>query len=143
MKILKEIIVSSLSIIVTTLVLARFSDFVEHLLTIDYDWKFELLMVIGQVIFQCAFILKKGFSMMLEYASKLLLISLFGALMLLPLIALNSAYPQYDLVNLSWFFSVVTIMFFLHKSFINKMKLPWYLSYTWVLYRCLVLILII
>jgi hypothetical protein len=143
MKLLKEIVVILAGIVITTLVLQRFSDFVEHLLAVDYDWRFELAMVTGQVVFQALFILRRGLREIIAYTSRLLLVSLVGSLLLLPAIGWNSIYIHHDLVNLGWFFSVVVVMFFLHKQYVEELKWPWYLCYTWVLYRFIILIFII
>ena len=112
MKPAKDITIIITGIIVTTITLARFSDFTEHLLNIDYDWRFELSMVIGQLVFQGIFILRKGIIVLLQYYAKLMLVSLCGSLMLLPIIALNCIYPADDLLTRGWFFSVVLVMFF-------------------------------
>jgi hypothetical protein len=143
MKTLKEIAIILTGIVITTLVLERFSDFIAHLLDVDYDWKFELAMVTGQMIFQALFILKRGVREIIAYTSRLLLVSLVGSLLLLPAIAWNCIYVHHDLVNLGWFFSVAVVMFFLHKQYIDELRWPWYLCYTWVLYRLIILIFIL
>ncbi|MFM9983788.1 MAG: hypothetical protein ACKVOK_01060, partial [Flavobacteriales bacterium] len=44
-----------ISIPITTFVLSRFALLVEHYLSIDYNWLFELCMVLGQIVFQSLF----------------------------------------------------------------------------------------
>lgn len=130
------------SIPLTTFVLSRFALLVDHHLSIDYNWLFELCMVLGQIVFQSLFILKRK-SRLLTYAVQLLKVSLLGSALLIPLLIVTHYFKLSDLQVLLYFFSVVGIMFFVHKGMIKRLHLPWYLCYTWVGYRLLILIFIL
>ena len=128
---------------VTAFTLSQFAKLIQHLLTLKYDWKFELFMVVGQLIFQLPFIYKKSFALKTDYYLNMLLVSLMGSLLLLPLLVLNHFYNISSMVNISYFFGAVVFMFFEHKRRVIKLLLPKFISYTWVLYRLIILIFII
>ena len=129
-------------IAVTVLALNQYAKLVQHLITIRYDWLFELFMVAGMLVFQYPFIHKITWARKLDYFFNMLLVSLIGAVLLFPLLVLNQYSIYSDTFNLLYFFTVVLIMFFDHKRRVTKLKLPWIISYTWVLYRLIILIFI-
>ncbi|MGZ4053567.1 MAG: hypothetical protein ACXVPU_05785 [Bacteroidia bacterium] len=141
--IIYKILVMLLCIAITAASLNQFARLIQHLITIKYDWKFELSMVIGQLIFQFPFIFRKTVKQKTDYYFNMLIVSMIGSVMLLPLITFNHFYLLSDLVNVIYFFAVVMFMFFEHKRRVKKLELPWYISYTWVLYRFLILIFIL
>lgn len=131
-----------ISIPVTTIVLSRFAALIEHLLSLHYNWQFELCMVICQIVFQSLFILKRK-SRLLPYALQLLKVSLLGSALLIPLVLVSHWFDLADIQKLLYFFTVAGIMFFVHKGMVKRLQLPWYLSYTWVGYRIIILIFIL
>lgn len=132
----------SVCIAATAFTLNQYAKLIQHLLKVKYNWQFELFMVLGMLIFQYPFIYKKDWSLKLGYYFNMLLVSLLGSLLLWPLLIINYFYTCGDMVNLIYFFAVVAIMFFVHKQRVAKLLLPVYISYTWVLYRCIILIFI-
>lgn len=130
-------------IVITAFTLSKYAKLIQHLLSIEYNWQFEIRMVLGMLIFQYPFIHKKTWSIKLDYFFKMLLASLVGSAMLWPLLLANSYVHFSDTINIIYFFAVVTIMFFIHKNIVTKMKLPFYLSYTYILYRFIILLFII
>ncbi|MGB4843901.1 MAG: hypothetical protein WBP16_05505 [Ferruginibacter sp.] len=131
------------SMVVTALTLNQFANLIQHLISVNYNWQFELLIVTGMLFFQYPFIYKKSWDLKLNYYFNMLLVSLIGAVMLFPLLALNHYSFFSDTFNLMYFFSVVFIMFFDHKRRVNKLGLPVLISYTWVIYRAIILIFIL
>ena len=138
-----KIAVMLVCIAVTAFTLSRYAILIQHLLTIKYNWQFELLMVLGMLFFQYPFIYKKAKLLKLEYYFNMLLVSLMGSILLWPLLILNQFYSCSDAVNLVYFFTVVLLMFFEHKRRVTKLSMPVFISYTWVLYRFIILIFII
>ena len=138
-----KIAVMLVCIAVTAFTLSRYAMLIQHLLKIKYNWQFELLMVLGMLFFQYPFIYKKAGLLKLEYYFNMLLVSLMGSLLLWPLLMLNQFYHCSDAINLIYFFSVVLLMFFEHKRRVAKLLMPVFISYTWVLYRFIILIFII
>ena len=99
------------SIAVTALTLNQYAQLIQHLIAIKYNWQFELFMVIGMLLFQYLFIYKNPWAFKLDYYFNMLLVSLTGAILLLPLLILNQYSNYSDTFNLLYFFTVVLFMF--------------------------------
>lgn len=138
-----KIAVMLVCIAVTAFTLSRYALLIQHLLKIHYNWQFELLMVLGMLFFQFPFIYQKANSLKLEYYFNMLLVSLMGSLLLWPLLIMNQFYHCGDTINLIYFFTVVLLMFLEHKRRVAKLSMPVFISYTWVLYRVIILLFIL
>lgn len=103
----------------------------------------EVALAFGQIIFQSLFLFKFDKRTIMNYAGNLMTISLMGSLILLPILILNQFINIPEIVVLGWFGVTVLIMFTEHFRRIKILKLPFYLSYTWILYRILALALIL
>ena len=136
-------VIMLLCIVITAATLNQFAKLIQHLITIKYDWKFELFMVIGQLLFQLPFIFRKTKKQKWDYYYNMLIVSMMGSILLLPLIIFNYFYLLSSTLNISYFFAVVLLMFLEHKRRVKRLSLPVYISYTWVLYRFLILIFIL
>ncbi len=130
-------------IAITAFTLNQYARLIQHLFAINYNWQFELCMVAGMLFFQYPFIYKQSKQLKLDYYFNMLLVSLTGSLLLWPLINVNQFYRCGTLFNLLYFFSVVIIMFFDHKRRVAALQLPVFISYTWILYRFIILIFIL
>ncbi len=130
-------------IAITAFTLSKYAVLIQPLLSIEYNWTFELLMVIGMLIFQYPFIYKMKWNIKIDYYFNMLLISLLGSILLWPLLFANHFTNIKDMVNVGYFFIVVATMFFIHKKMVTKMQLPLYISYTYILYRFIILLFII
>ncbi len=133
----------AICIAVTVTILNRYATLIQHLLSVKYDWRFELLMVLGMILFQYPFIRTRTGREKLNYYFNMLLVSLFGAFMLMPLLILDHYSDRGDAFNIVYFFIVVLIMFFEHKRRVTKLQLPGIISYTWALYRLIILVFIL
>ncbi len=131
------------SICIISITLSLYASFIHHLISINYNWFFELCMVTGMLLFQYPLIYKKPLSLKLDYYYNMLLVSLMGSFLLWPLVLVNTIYFRNDYMNIIYFFMVVLFMFFEHKRRVAKLLLPVYISYTWVLYRLVILFFII
>lgn len=138
-----KIAVMVICVTVTAITLNQYAQLIQHLITINYGWQFELFMITGMMLFQYPFIYKKSQSLKLNYYFNMLLVSLIGSTLLFPLLALNFYSNYSDTFNLLYFFTVVLIMFFNHKRRVAALRLPVVISYTWILYRAIVLIFIL
>lgn len=138
-----KVIAIFISILATAFALSQYAKLIQHLISIKYNWQFELYMVLGMLFFQYPFIYKKTFALTLNYYFNMLLVSLIGSMLLYPLLLIAHYFKLPDWVSLAYFFSVVVIMFFEHKRRVANLLLPVYLSYTWVLYRFLILLFIL
>ncbi|MGG9960246.1 hypothetical protein [Ferruginibacter sp. SUN106] len=130
-------------IAVTAFTLSRYALLIQHFLKVQYNWQFELLMVLGMLFFQYPFIYRNTWQLKLEYYFNMLLVSLMGAVLLWPLLIVNHFEYCVDLVNIIYFFAVVWVMFGEHKRIVAKLSLPVFISYTWLLYRFIILIFIL
>jgi hypothetical protein len=130
-------------IAITTFTLSQYAMLIQHLIKVKYNWQFEWCMVVGMLFFQLPFIYKKSIQLKLDYYFNMLLVSLIGSVLLWPLIIANSFFTCGSWLNIIYFFVVVLLMFFDHKRRVAKLLLPAYISYTWALYRFIILIFIV
>ena len=119
--------------------LARFARIIQPYLAIDYDLRFELGMVVGQILFQWIVLAKQTWADRLECAAVLLAVSALGATLLWPLLAYHAASPVVPLVAVAYFVGVVGVMFVVHWRLVVRAGLPIHLCLTWVLYRLFLL----
>ncbi|MFN5833595.1 MAG: hypothetical protein ACK56K_07380 [Akkermansiaceae bacterium] len=127
-------------VVISGFALGSFAKIIQEYLTTTYDYRTEGLMVLGQVAFQWSFMGNASWSKRKGYAIIALTVSMIGSLLLLPLIACHNIFTVSVLLATVYFFAVVTFIFAIHHSLIRTEKLPTILTYTWVLYRILLLI---
>ncbi len=101
----------------------------------------EYAICFGQILFQGSLLALAGpkKETLFDYLGHLMTVSLTGALLLLPVFLLNRCVPIPPYASLAWFFAVVAFMFRQHYRRVSAIKAPVWLSYTWLLYRFLVL----
>ena len=138
-----KLAVMVICVAVTAITLSQYAQLIQHLIKIKYNWQFESGMITGMLFFQYPFIYKKNWSLKLDYYFNMLLVSLIGSILLFPILIFNFYSNYSDTFNLSYFFTVVLLMFFIHKKRVAALKLPKLISYTWVLYRVIILIIIL
>lgn len=103
----------------------------------------EIILAFGQIVFQILFLFKFNKQAVINYAGNLMTVSLFGSLILSPVLILSKFINLPETIILGWFGITVFIMFLEHFRRVKVLKLPFYLSYTWILYRILALLLIL
>ena len=103
----------------------------------------EGFITIGQLVFQGLLIYTLDKKTILNYFGNLMTISLMGSLMLLPLLIINWMFQISETIFLIGFGITVLMMFLEHFRRVKLLKLPSYLSYTWVIYRVLILLTIL
>jgi len=103
----------------------------------------ELILAFGQIIFQALFLLKLDKQTVINYTGNLMTISLMGSLILTPILLLSQFVQLPQMIILGWFGVTVFIMFLEHFRRVKLLKLPFYLSFTWILYRTIALFLIL
>lgn len=132
-----------IAIVFTTWVLSTYASILQEYLSITYSWSFELGMVLGQILFQLPFIYHTSRRDKYTYVYNMLIVSFIGSLLLCPLILINHLFALPPLVAIIYFLLVVAYLFFEHRKRIKNLQLPIYLSYTWILYRFLILLYIL
>ncbi|UTN04727.1 hypothetical protein L0669_02205 [Flavobacterium bizetiae] len=103
----------------------------------------EVALAFGQIVFQSLFILNFNKQTIINYAGNLMTVSLMGSLILLPILIVSQLIIIPAIIILGWFAITVLIMFAEHFRRIKILKLPYYLCYTWILYRILALFFIL
>jgi len=131
----------TLATLFTTVTLFYFSELLSNLPKTNITREF--ILAIGQMVFQSLFLLKKDKQIVINYLGNLMTVSLLGSLILVPIIYLNSIIKLPEIVILGWFACTVLIMFLEHSRRIKILELPKHLTYTWVLYRIIALVIIL
>ena len=103
----------------------------------------EGFITIGQLLFQGVLIYKLDKKTILNYFGNLMTISLMGSLLLIPVLIINSIVQVHETIFLLWFGITVFVMFIEHFRRVKLLNLPSFLSYTWVIYRVLILLTIL
>ncbi len=103
----------------------------------------ELVLAFGQIVFQALFLLKLDKQTVINYAGNLMTVSLMGSLIIIPILLLSQFFELPQMIILGWFGVTVFIMFLEHFRRVKLLKLPFYLSFTWILYRIIALFLIL
>jgi hypothetical protein len=103
----------------------------------------EVILAFGQIVFQSLFLLKFDNQTIINYAGNLMTVSLMGSLLLIPILIVNQFINLPEILVFGWFAITVFIMFVEHFRRVKVLKLPFYLSYSWILYRILALLLIL
>lgn len=127
--------------LIASLVLFQYSDILPFLPNSTIGR--ESVLAIGQIGFQSLFLLGLNRKKSLNYIGNLMTVSLMGSLLLLPILTINYFITLPSIVLFGWFGLTVSIMFAEHYRRVNLLNLPSYLSYTWVMYRIIALILIL
>jgi hypothetical protein len=127
--------------LITTLVLYNFSNLISLLPKSTIVR--ELILAMGQIIFQVLFLMKSDQKIILNYIGNLMTVSLMGSLLLIPILIINSIFTVSELIPLTWFGVTVLLMLIEHSRRIKILELPFYLSITWVIYRIIALLLIL
>ncbi len=125
------------AIAITATILFKCAEIIPHYVQPNFGK--ELILASGQLFFQSLFLLKEDKITRLTYLGNLMTVSLFGSLLLAPLLLLNYFIALNEVTILIWFGIVVFIMFAEHYRRIQLLQLPKYLCLTWIAYRMLAL----
>ncbi len=123
--------------IITSLILTNYST---HLPIPATSFGREFLICGGQILFQGAIVWFTNRNRALDYLGNMMTVSLCGGLLLLPLLWINSVMTVSSLVLFGWFAAVVTGMLFMHLHRVKLLHVSAWLTFTWIVYRVLVLI---
>ena len=103
----------------------------------------ELLLATGQIAFQSVFLIRFDRKTMLNYVGNLMTVSLFGSLLLLPILVTNSIFKINETIVLLWFGITVLVMLREHFRRVTLLELPNWLTATWIAYRIIALLLLL
>lgn len=130
-----------LTILITAYTLTSFTSLIPSFPVANY--KNEFILTVGQIVFQSWFLLKNNLKAIINYIGNLMTVSLMGSLGILQLIILNGLIKIPEIMIVISFLGVVFFMFFEHRRRVRLLDLPSYLSYTWVVYRIIALLIIL
>ncbi len=125
----------------TAIVLFHYAELVSMLPNANFGR--ELLLALGQIVFQYLFIQKLTTEKQINYIGNLVTISVMGSLFLVPILLLNQFFLINEYVILAWFGLTVNLMVFEHYRRTSILQLPKYLTATWILYRIIALLIIL
>ncbi|PIE99819.1 MAG: hypothetical protein CR994_09250 [Maribacter sp.] len=126
---------------ITTIVLFVFSGLLHGLP--ESTIQGESILALGQILFQVLFLMGKTRRAIIGYIGNLMTVSLMGPLLLIPVVLLGLLIDVHQGVILGWLGLTVSIMFIGHSRRVKALGLPSYLSYTWMVYRVVALIIIL
>lgn len=122
---------------ITAIVLYKFATLIPHYT--EANFLKEIILASGQLLFQSLFILGKDKITRITYLGNLMTVSLFGSLLLIPLLIVSNYWTILETLVLMLFGLVVLAMFVEHYRRVRLLELPKYLCLTWVLYRMIAL----
>jgi len=132
------------SILFTGLVLNQFVQVISLHFGYEHIWYIEYLVALGQIPWQLAVVMMlKKKAKVWDYLGNMVTVSNIGALLLVPIILFYQYFLVSPFLIIAWFMLVVVFMFVEHIRRCHLIDLPWMMSFSWVLYRVLVLLLII
>lgn len=102
----------------------------------------EVLVCAGQLVFQGIIVAMFRKDRVIHYLGNVMTVSLAGALALSPMFLLTGLIKS-NWFYISYFFIVVTLMFFEHMRRVKILGLPFFVSVSWLLYRFLILFFVI
>lgn len=126
---------------ITTILLFKFSELIPFIPKSNFSR--EAAIAIGQLVFQRLFLLNRDYKTTLNYLGNVMTVSLYGCLLLTPILLSSLIIKINPMVALAWFGITVTLMLAEHSRRITILQLPKYLSVTWILYRLLILFIIL
>jgi hypothetical protein len=95
------------------------------------------------MVFQGVFLINQKRERILNYLGNLMTVSLMGSLLLLPILLVSIFIKIPETLSIVWFVVTVFLMLFEHHRRIKILELPFHLTFTWVVYRIIALLLIL
>lgn len=127
----------------TGLVLNQFIHYINQYFGFTHLWWREYIICFGQVVWQlsASYLIIKNRT--IEYLGNMSTVSLIGALLLIPLLGVLQIFNFSAWIMLFYFSLVVGVMLLEHIRRCRLLNLSLGLTFSWVLYRMLVLVIII
>lgn len=126
---------------ITSSALFYFSILIKALPAANFSREFAL--AVGQIAFQAIFLIGRSKEEITNYSGHIMTVSVFGSLGLFQILILNSIIDFPQTLLLFSFSGIMAFMFLEHRRRVALLGLPKYLTYTWVLYRILALVIIL
>ncbi|MGK0390294.1 MAG: hypothetical protein ACI94Y_003046 [Maribacter sp.] len=125
--------------IFTGVLLNQFTYYLNMYFGLEQDWKRELFICFGQILWQMTaiYLIQKKSTM--EYLGNMSTVSMIGGFLLIPILMFNYFFPMQIYALVSSFFVVVGIMFFEHIRRCKILDVPLWMTFSWVMFRTVVL----
>lgn len=127
----------------TGVVLNDFAFYLNAHLGWAHDWKRELYICFGQILWQGIAISYLNKNKILEYLGNMSTVSLIGGVLLLPILVLNYYFPLSIIGLILSFGIVVSIMLYEHIRRCKLLGISLWMTGSWILFRTVVLVLIL
>jgi len=128
--------------VITAYILTNYAHLLTNFVPLGSKYR-EYLICGGQLLFQGIIISLYRKEKLWEYLGNMMTISFAGSLLLLPPLVLANYFYLHPLFFLVYFLMVAGLMFLEHLRRSKLLKLGWLMSFTWALYRLIVLGLIL
>lgn len=127
--------------LVTAYILTNYAHLLIDFVPIGDQYR-EYLICGGQILFQGIIILFYQKDKLWDYLGNMMTISFAGALLLLPALLIGKYFSMDSIFFIGYFLGVAGLMLLEHIRRSKILKLGYLLSFTWVIYRLIVLVLI-
>ncbi|MDR6562920.1 MULTISPECIES: hypothetical protein [unclassified Arcicella] len=127
--------------LITSLILSAYGKQMIQILPKGHTYR-EFMICGGQIVFQAFVIFFYKKERIWDYLGNLMTISLAGALLLLPVLIVGNWIAFDTILYFTWFLAVVSLMFFEHLRRVKLLRLGYLVTFSWVLYRIIVLLII-
>jgi len=127
----------------TGIILNQYVFHINQTLGLEHDWLREYYICFGQIAWQLVAIQLIDRSQTTTYLGNMSTVSLIGGILLLPILLLHHWFSLPLLGLVGGFGLVVGIMFLEHIRRCKVLGLPLWMTFSWVLYRTVVLALVI
>ncbi len=128
-----------ISWLVTSFILSAYGKQMSEILPKAHIYR-EFIVCGGQIVFQAIVMFFHKREKIWDYLGNLMTISLGGALLLLPVFLLGRWINLGADLHFIWFLAVVSLMFLEHVRRTKLLQLGYLMTFTWILYRIIVLI---
>lgn len=137
-----RIIYLVLTWLVTAYILSAYTGLMTQIIPAGNTYR-EYCICGGQIIFQGIIITILNRQKTWDYLGNMMTISFAGALLLLPALLVSVWLELSPLFYVLWFLSIAGLMLLEHVRRSKLLKIGWRLTFTWVLYRIAVLLIIL
>ncbi|GAB3509190.1 hypothetical protein [Emticicia fontis] len=127
-------------VIVSSTVLYQYTKPINDVLDWQNHLGREFLICIGQILWQVVFLGSLLKDKLLDYLGNMMTVSMIGTLLLLPMLLVKNIGPLYYLI---YFIGVVSFMLWEHSRRSKILKIGYWPTISWVLYRMVALVIIL
>lgn len=140
---MKKNLISIILILFTSLTISQYAKLITPYLKIEYSFFIELLIITFQIALQWILLYFYNKSLIQEYTYHKSISFGIGSLALWFFMGVFYIYPVSARVAAVVFIFCFAIIYAVHQERVYSLKLPYYFSYSWLIYRTIISLLII